>query len=254
MRKAALIILFATFILVLAACTNNVGNNVTCGDGQCDVSESCACDDCKKEDKCKTTAIIATCDDSNKCTDDIFNELTKQCGHKTIENCCGNGKCEETERCDVEKAETVCPEDCQMECPAKALISGFDCAGENCKETSDNNFEITGNARIKSVLINVGERATGKISSDFRCIGENAVPVLGDYKEIKGLRFKDYFGTGDETSIMNSKISKTGNSIDYSVNFEYIGVKSSFSLVCNAIMQDESSVDLNSEIKLLIVK
>src|SRR3989344_266626 len=239
--KWVILMALALGVVVFAGCTIS-NSKAICRDGKCDASESCECIDCRNDEKCKVN-VIATCDDKNECTEDSFNELTKQCEYKRLGSCCGNGICEESERCNIEKAETVCEEDCQLTCPAKVIISGFECSGSNCKENSENNFEISGDDEIKAVLTNIGERSTEKMNSDFRCIGENAVPVSGDYKEIKGLKLRDYFGEGDESSVINSRISKIGNSKDYKVKFEFSNVKFSFNLVCNAVIRDDISAD-----------
>lgn len=250
MKGLYFLILLAAALLLISSCTiNQVENKVVCGDEICDASESCACDDCKGEEKCKVT-VVATCDDGNECTEDIFNELTKQCEHKKIDVCCGNGKCEEGERCNLETAETSCPDDCELSCPAKVTMSKFTCDSGGCRETGENEFEITSNATIKVTLTNVGERATGKVNSIFVCPGENPSLVSGDYKEIKGVRFSDYFNDGIQSETISSRISKTGSSVDYKIKFEFKDVKAPFNLVCSSAIRDEVNVNLNPELKL----
>ena len=247
-KRAMLIFFFIAALLLIASCAKQ--QSALCGDDICDAIESCACDDCKAQEKCKAVAVIGTCDDKNDCTDDAFNELTKQCEHKTIENCCGNGKCETQEHCNLETYETGCSKDCSLECPAKVEISKFECANENCKELSENTFALNSpSSLIKATLTNIGERSSGNLNSEFRCDAGLSGVVSGDNATIKKIKFRDYFADGDETTIVNSKVSKISNNLDYSINFE-INNEAPFNLDCTAIIQDGVNVDFVEKISL----
>ena len=251
-KRVALTSLFIAALLLIASCAKQ--QSAVCGDNVCDAIESCACDDCKTNEKCKAVAVIGTCDDKNDCTDDAFNELTKQCEHKTIENCCGNGKCETQEHCNLETYETGCSKDCPLECPAKVEISKFECANENCKELSENTFVLNSpSSLIKATLTNIGERSSGNLNSEFRCDAGLSGTVSGDNAKIKSVTFKDYFiFEGDmaaETTAVNSRVSKLSNNADYAVGFD-ISNKEPFNLDCAAIIQDGVNVDIAKKISL----
>lgn len=248
MKKLILSFLVLALLIFIASCTKTETPKVVCGDSICDQAESCSCDDCKSEEKCKIS-IIGTCDDKNSCTEDIFNELTKQCEHKTLKTCCGNDECEENERCNKGTYETLCPSDCPYECPAKVTPSKFECASENCKELSEDNIEISGNAVIKSTMTNIGERGSSKLTSEFRCDGGSLGMIKGDNSKIKGITFKDYFGNNEETAMINSRISKLSNTLDYNVEFTKANT-SPLNINCVAVIQDSETVDLSQKITL----
>ena len=254
MRKVILAFLFIVILFLITACANNNEKKIVCGDNICDSPESCSCNDCKKEDKCKTTAIIATCDDSNKCTDDIFNELTKQCEHKIILNCCGNAKCEEGERCNMQTYETACPSDCNLECPGHVIISEFSCvAKDNCRQIGKNSFVMNGDSKIKAVLTNEGERISGNINSEFKCDAGSLGMIKGDNANIKGITFMDYFDNNEQTASINSRVSKIGNTVGYYIEFKAANSEA-VDLKCKATLQDDNIVDLTPDISLYFEK
>ena len=253
-KKMVLASLLVAALLLIAGCARQ--QSAVCGDNICAATESCACDDCKNQKKCKAVAVIGTCDDKNDCTDDAFNELTRQCEHETIENCCGNGKCEAEEHCNFKTYETGCQKDCSLECPAKIEISKFECISENCRKLSENTFFLyspSPSSAIKATLTNIGERASGNLNSGFKCDAGLSGTVSGDNAKIKGVTFKDYFILkGDiaaETTAVNSRISKIGNKVDYNVNFG-INNEAPFNIDCTAIIQDGVNVDFSEKISL----
>lgn len=236
MKKVILISILLLSVIFVSACAKTSLKNVSvCGDGKCDSTENCACQDCKSQPICQNQ-VSTNCDDQNQCTEDLFNTTLNTCQHKTIKNCCGNRVCELNERdCNFETYQTNCISDCKLNCPAHLLVQktntnenandvySYVCADSNCKETGPNKFEITKKSAIKTTIVNNGELTSNLVSSSFYCFrtGNPTNPVTSDGLESFGIAFRDYFNNDrlQDTAQVNSRI--TGNNfVVYSMDFD----------------------------------
>ena len=94
------------------SCESN--NTPYCGDGICDLSESCACMDCSMDTKCQSgpTCGDGTCDSSEDCSCmDCTSDTKCQSG-----STCGDGTCDQSESCDCQ--------DCTYESRCKSCFQG----------------------------------------------------------------------------------------------------------------------------------
>ena len=199
------------------------------------------------------------CDDKNPCTEDIFNELTGECEHNLIENCCGNGICEVGERCNEETHLTNCVEDCSRTCPAflivhkglegnESEIFAMTCDTVNCKQTDENRYEITDNARLKLTITNLGEITSSKVYSDFMCWSGD-LEATDDGEEIHGVIFEDYFNNFQDELRGINPIQTGDNSANYYLSFNVTNIEQSFTANCKVFIK---STDFRNEQKFTI--
>jgi len=202
--KGYLALLILTLFLI-SGCGNQPVS--TCGDNVCDITESCECQDCKTIERCQTSIIQKPKD-------------------------CGDGRCVDGERCDLTKYETVCPEDCNYDCPAKTKVSNFEC-GNNCQENSPSHFMTTsGTSSIKANLENSGELITDTITPKFICYKDGSKIAYYDDGLYKGVKFKDYFNSNEETTTISSRVSKAGNKATYYLTFDTSKIEMVFEAEC----------------------
>lgn len=263
MFKKRWIILFLVLTTIsISACAEQSLKNVSvCGDGKCDPTENCNCQDCASRPDCQGQ-VATNCDDQDQCTEDVFNTTLNTCQHKPIKNCCGNKICELNERdCNFQTYQTNCVSDCKLNCPAHILIQkshstenrndefSYVCADSNCKQTGENKFELTDISAIKTTLINNGELISGLISSNFYCYRrENtANKVTTDNSNLFGVVFRDYFDndkTKDNIQI-NSRI--TGNNFaTYTMEFNSLALQLNPSDVTCAITLSSGADNFNN--------
>ena len=203
-KDLVLILLLILGILFIISCS---GYGTICGNGICEKTESCACDDCKNTDFCTVQNVTQECDDGNDCTMDSFNPSTNVCVHEPKANCCGNKKCEGNEyTCDMSTYQTVCPSDCGYSCPAKLIVQAtrgtnvadqlsYFCGDQNCEKAGPNQFRMKGVSTIKTIVTNIGERTSDTITSSFSCTlaSESTKIAINDNEVYYGTIFHDYF-------------------------------------------------------------
>ena len=73
--------------------------------------------------------------------------------------------------------------------------------------------------------------------------------IKGDNAKIKGITFKDYFENKEETAMINSRVSKLSNTLDYNIEFTKANT-SPLNINCVAVIQDSETVDLSQKITL----
>ncbi len=163
--------------------------------------------------------LVAGCGSSNINENTVSNtEQTTTTNTQTVT--CGDGICDDSEMCNVDTLEAGCVDDCGA-CPSYLYIKGFDCGSYNCKETSDNTFEITGNAEIKMDIVNLGDILANTLEVDaFKCyVGNEKVlsnKLLANYK---GYIFSAE-GFNGETEVRLSARGTTGDRATYKLSFE----------------------------------
>ena len=154
---------------------------------------------------------------------------------------CGDGKCVDSERCDYDKYETVCPEDCPISCPPKIIANKPECVGA-CV-ASGNSFDVTGDAKIKIRLENVGERATNTATTKFRCYEGETLVIHNDGETKYDVTFRDYFDSYVEEKEINSRITTSGSVVNYFLDFDFGDLTRNADLTCS-ISIDDGTIDL----------
>jgi hypothetical protein len=214
------ILLILTVLILIAGCGEESQKAVSiCGDNVCDVTESCACEDCKYAERCQESIIKKSQD-------------------------CGDGKCTPGERCDLTTYETVCPEDCHYTCPAKTRVSEFSCGNTNCQKISKNHFKIIGaTSSIKATLENTGEKSTDTITPHFTCYKDDLKIASKDGGSFRGVTFKDYFENYEETTTVASRVSTAGNKELYYLSFNIIDLEKPYEAQCTISLHEASIVN-----------
>ena len=240
-------LIFVSILLISGWDIKLTGESIKelCGDGVCEIGESCSCVDCVGNEICKEKEKI-NCDDSNICTIDRYNEDFDKCEYEDIKPCCGDGICEESERCNDELHKTMCDEDCKVRCPAFVVVSDLKC-GENCKKVGDK-FLINGDGYLEISLENLGEEGTTTVSGKFDCDSELRKARL-DYESIFGVVFNDYF---DNVQEKLSGISGKDKSI-YRLNFGLENIERDFEADCLVIL-DGNVFTENRDFKVVFEK
>ena len=235
MKKIYWVALILVSVIFISSCAKGSLKNVSvCGDGKCDTTENCACQDCASQQQCQIPTT--NCDDQNSCTNDAFNTTLNTCQHSTIKNCCGNNICELNERdCNLQTYQTNCVQDCKLNCPAHIVIQktntnenkndlySYVCADSNCNQIGDTTYQMRQKSALKTILINNGEVTSNLISSSFHCYrtGNPTNPVTTDRQESFGITFRDYFNNDvlQDTTRINSRV--TGNNFaPYTMEFD----------------------------------
>lgn len=238
--RIILLILVLVAIVLISGCNNKEASvsskSISCGDGICSDAESCNCVDCQNEERCKGKEIEKPkapllCNDNNICTEDSYNIRTGKCEFKEIVPCCGDNTCEESEMCNEATRTTGCVEDCGIMCGPFLITSdskdgvnkerAFNCADENCIETSENLFLITNNSKLNLYLINIGEISTDIVTTKFNC-QSNYYRASSDGEKINGIIFRDYFGDRTQQDVrgVSGKL-KDDNYAIYTLELSY---------------------------------
>ncbi len=133
---------------------------------------------------------------------------------------CGDGECTEDEMCDVDTLKVGCIDDCGP-CPTSLYAKGFDCATSNCVETSDNHFDITGEASVELEVVNLGGVLANTLEIDHvKCYSGNT-RVLASYGKAnyKGYIFYNEGFNGDNEVRLASHGSKRDRAT-YTLTFQ----------------------------------
>ena len=203
-----------------------------CGDGVCQVGESCSCSDCSESDICKDKEDT-DCDDLNICTLDRYDENFDRCEYEVIKPCCGDNICEKSESCNLKTHDTGCSVDCKLKCPAFIEVSDVMC-GENCRKVNGK-FLVDDDSYLEIVLENIGEEGSMVVTGKFDCESEFR-SIRIDYDNIFGVRFDDHFDGVQEK--IGSLAGKSKNR--YRLNFDLDDIEKDFEADCVVVL--DSSV------------
>lgn len=184
--------------------------------------------------------VIAGCVGSeDKITSKTVQETQRQGVQEPVSTkpaSCGDNKCIDAERCDYNTYETVCPEDCPISCPPKVVVSGTECVGA-CSEAGTG-FAVTDDSKIKIRLENIGERSTDTANTRFRCYEGETLVVQNDGEKKYGVEFRDYFDSYVEKKSINSRITGSGNVVNYFLDFKVGELTRNADLSCRISIDD----------------
>lgn len=192
--------------------------------------------------------LVAGCGSTGNVTKDVTSDsLDNQIEDKK----CGDGVCDSDEMCNIDTLESGCPDDCGN-CPSYLYTKGFDCGTNNCEETEDNTFEITGTSNLKLEIANLGEVLANTLSIDsFKCYSDNQKAVssvlLANYN---GMIFTQNFDGGKDEVRLTARGSKTDRTT-YRLYFTEDNKKedfdSPFELKCNVEIKTHSPMQGKSQ-------
>src|SRR3989344_2639798 len=116
-----------------------------------------------------------------------------------------------------------------------------ECVGA-CTASGDS-FDVTGDAKIKIRLENVGERATNTATTKFRCYEGETLVIHNDDETKYDVTFKDYFDSYIEEKEINSRITTSVSVVNYFLDFDFGDLTRNADLKCS-ISIDDGTIDL----------